>query len=160
VDFAQGTFTFVKATSEGRTAQSGGELAGTGTLTVKGSFEWTGGTQIEAGTTEIASEATLAIKGATHLASKRKLLIKPGGTGTLFTGASLSLVSESLLENAGTFNADGNAERQKESSTSGVAPATSETSAPGPSTAAALARSRSRSRSTTKASSTSRRASW
>jgi hypothetical protein len=44
--------------------QSGGTIGGTGTLSVSGSFAWSGGRQTDAGTTVIAAGAGAALTGA------------------------------------------------------------------------------------------------
>ena len=70
----------------GRTlfTQSGGTLGGTGTLTASGAFNWTGGTQTDAGKTVLASGATLSISGAsTSSRGGRTLQIDSGATATM-----------------------------------------------------------------------------
>ena len=64
--------------------QSGGTLGGTGTLTVTGSFDWSGGAQTGAGTTMIASGATLSLTDNTlFLFGGRTLQINTGATATV-----------------------------------------------------------------------------
>src|SRR5512132_1923905 len=90
--------------------QSGGTIGGAGTLTVSGSFAWSGGSQTDAGTTVIASGATLSIDTAVNnvfLASGRTLQIDSGATATLSGGFGIGLGDAATIENAGTFNANG-----------------------------------------------------
>jgi hypothetical protein len=91
--------------------QSGGQLGGPSTLLVKASFEWSGGEQVGEATTEIAAGARLSIKsGAPRLEAGRTLRIAPEGKAAIGVDGDLAVGEESLVENAGTFEVDGNGE--------------------------------------------------
>ncbi len=88
-----------------------GTLGGSGTLTVDGSLDWTGGSMIGSGTTVIASTGTLSIEsGAVGLGynffdgTTSPRILDNQGTAT-WTSGYIYAVQDSLLENAGTFNA-------------------------------------------------------
>ena len=90
--------------------QSGGTLGGTGTLTVSGTFTWSGGEQAEAGTTVIASGGTIGITAETFLGAGRTLQINSGATATTSASAYLLMDENAQVQNAGSFNANGNEE--------------------------------------------------
>ncbi len=90
--------------------QSGGTLGGTGTLTVSGIFNWSGGEQTEKGTTVIASGGTLGITAETFLGAGRTLQINSGATATMGPTALLYMDENAQVQNAGSFNANGNEE--------------------------------------------------
>ena len=63
--------------------------AGTGTLTVNGAFNWSGGAHTDAGTTVIASTATLTIgapwfDGRPHAAGRTPAARRPGPSGDIY----------------------------------------------------------------------------
>ena len=85
---------------------SGGTLGGTGALTVSGTLSWTGGTQTGAGTTTIAATATGTIDSATtQVALIGGRTLQNNGTITWLAGQIDA--GDSVLENAGTFDAEG-----------------------------------------------------
>ncbi len=89
--------------------QTGGVLAGTGTLTILGSFEWTAGEQVDAGRTVIddAGSATIDVEGAVTLRRGRTFENHGITTwihgGILLFGAAPGL--RTTIENAGVFEA-------------------------------------------------------
>ena len=141
----------VPITSGATFTQSGfGTIGGTGTLTVSGGFDWSGGTQTDAGTTVIASGATLSIDtdaDNVFLSGGRTLQIDSGATASWSGQFGIGLAGAATIENAGTFNANGGVR----SSTTAAA-GSSTTPPPAPSARApAPPRSRSSSPSTTTA---------
>ncbi|MCW3056416.1 MAG: type 1 secretion C-terminal target domain subclass, partial [Solirubrobacterales bacterium] len=91
--------------------QSGGTLGGTGTVTVSGAVSWTGGSEAGKGATVVASGGTLSITsatGTTFLEAERVLQINSGATATMGSSALLYLAENAQVQNAGTFNANGN----------------------------------------------------
>ncbi len=102
-----GSLTLTDTTETSTTAtltQSNGTIGGTGTLTVSGSFAWSGGTQTDAGNTTIASTATLTISADVQLLGGRTLQ----NNGTVnWTGGIIDSGQASVIENAGTFDASG-----------------------------------------------------
>ncbi len=111
VSFAQGTFSFAGgATITGRIAQIGGRIQGP--LMVKGSFEWSGGEQAEAATTEILPGAALLIaSGTVSLEQGRALQVDAGANATMGVAGRLTLGENAVVKNAGSFNAEGDGER-------------------------------------------------
>ncbi len=112
VTLAAGTLTVsgdVSVPAGATFTQSGGNsgIAGTGTLTVNGAFNWSGGTHIDAGTTVIASTATLTIDapgGAVGVRGGRTF--QNNGTAT-WTSGDIYIDQNGRLENAGTLDATG-----------------------------------------------------
>jgi len=90
--------------------QSGGALAGKGTLSVSGTFKWSGGQQTEVGKTEIAKAGTLSIDTSTanvFLMNGRTLQVDHEATATWTGSNAWELGDSASIENAGTFNANG-----------------------------------------------------
>ncbi|HLW78536.1 MAG TPA: hypothetical protein VKU44_02960, partial [Terriglobia bacterium] len=91
--------------------QAGGQLGGDGSLLVTGSFNWTGGEQTQAATTEIASGATLTMKsGVDSLGFGRTLQIDSGGSASMGSTSRLTIGEEAQVVDAGGFTVHGNKE--------------------------------------------------
>ncbi len=75
-------------------------------FTVSGTFNWSGGIHTDAGTTVIASGATLSITAQLFLDGGRTLQINSGATATMGAGAQLIMNPNTNVENAGSFNAN------------------------------------------------------
>src|SRR5205807_1459096 len=93
--------------------QSGGRLGGSGTLSVSGTFDWSGGEQSDTGKTVLASGGALSITGANVRLGdtskvERTLQIASGATATIEPGANFVMYPTTKVENAGSFNANGN----------------------------------------------------
>jgi hypothetical protein len=96
-------------TLSGKIAQTNGRLRGP--LLVAGSFEWSGGEQVESATTEISSGGKLSIStGYVYLEKGRTLQVDAGASATMGVQARLFVGEGALVSNAGTFNADGHEE--------------------------------------------------
>src|SRR5262249_26963016 len=77
-------------------------LTGTGTLTVSGTLNWSGGTFGGSGATIVAASGTLAISGsATKVVDAR--VLTNAGSGTWSDPGALFLSSGAVLSNSGTF---------------------------------------------------------
>src|SRR5262249_32345572 len=90
--------------------QSGGTLAGKGTLTVSGAYTWSGGEQSGEGKAVIAKGATLSIdtSGAeVFLLSGRTLQVESGASATWKGADAIRVQEKATIENAGTFTANG-----------------------------------------------------
>jgi RHS repeat-associated protein len=104
-----GTLVSAGALDVGGLTQTGGALAGTGTVEVEASFTWTGGTMSGAGKTVIAPGVSAGVISTATL-SERTLI----NEGRLSFEAGTIVMSEGArLENKGTFYA--NSEEQRES---------------------------------------------
>jgi hypothetical protein len=93
-----------------RLIQTGGRLAGSGSLTVQNAYEWSGGEQVEGAVTDVAPGGSLSIKGYVYLESGRALQIDARATATMAPGGHLDVGEGAQLVNVGTFNADGSEE--------------------------------------------------
>jgi hypothetical protein len=108
VSFAQGTFTLTEGLSfGGRVAQTGGKLKGP--LLVKGSFEWSGGEELE-GTTEVVSGGSLSIGPGEAGLQARTLKVDLGASVTMAAGAALIIGEGASVRNAGSFEVQGGEE--------------------------------------------------
>jgi hypothetical protein len=87
--------------------QSGGALGGAGTLTVSGAFNWSGGEQADKGTTVIASGGSALLSSTQSLGAGRTLQINSGATATMDATDELFMGEKARVENAGSFNANG-----------------------------------------------------
>jgi hypothetical protein len=110
VHFSSGTFAFTAgAALDGRVAQISGRIRGS--LSVKGSFEWVGGEQLETGTTQVTPEATLSIKsGTAYLEKEHVLQVDAGAMVTMGAAGRLYVGEDATIANAGAFNAEGDEE--------------------------------------------------
>src|SRR5258708_987989 len=84
--------------------QLGGTVGGTGYLKVSSVFNWTGGTQNSAGTTEIASGATANLNGSSAITlDTSRLLLNNGTLNYAPTAGSLAINNGAKITNNGTF---------------------------------------------------------
>jgi hypothetical protein len=86
---------------------SGGTLSGAGTLTVTGSFNWTGGGLDGAGTTVVPTGVTLAISGPNDKSLTNNHVLNNAGTITWSGSGALSLAGDATINNTSTFTVQG-----------------------------------------------------